>query len=110
MGLSGVMVHLNPSQAAKHRFPLFSQNALRTYTRTYGKKIRLLKYPFAVNARDLKKSVVLGQFIKYVSFYEWVFKKICLKDHHHTKVVCRVIMLAKDLVISESVNSVLESR
>ena len=31
-------------------FLLFSQNALRTY----GKKIRLLKNPFAVNARDLK--------------------------------------------------------
>ena len=41
MGLSGIMVHLNPSQAAKHSFPLFSQNALRTlrtHVRTYARK------------------------------------------------------------------------
>ena len=57
MGLSEVMVFQEPSQAAKHSFLPFSQNLLRTNERTNGKKIRLLKYPYAVNARDLKKKV-----------------------------------------------------
>ena len=30
-----------------------------TNEQTYGKKIRLLKYPYAVNARDLKNSVYI---------------------------------------------------
>ena len=55
LGLSEVKVHQEPSQAAKHRFLPFCQNALRTYLRM--EKIRLLKYPYAVNARDLKKRI-----------------------------------------------------
>ena len=43
-------------QAAKHHFSFFPKmRYARSYEETNGKKIRLLKYPFAVNARDLKK-------------------------------------------------------
>ena len=58
---------LKSSQAAKHHFlPFFPKSVTgRTYVRTNeltnGKKIRLLKYPYTVNAQDLKMASVLNR-------------------------------------------------
>ena len=58
VGLSGILVHLDPSQVVKFNFPSFFPKCVTGRTNVRPYEVTGKKSDFAVNARDLKKKTL----------------------------------------------------